>query len=224
MVVLISVLVLWIISLCLHEYGHARVAYAGGDYTVAEKGYLTLNPLKYMHPVMSLVIPVLILLLGGVPLPGGAVYINTHLLRNHHWSALVSIAGPAANLALLVLVGLLFRAGYVPGMEAVIPGSLAQSLALFGFFMAFAFIINMLPIPGLDGFGVIEPYLPREAQEFARSFSNMGILLLIVVLKTVPEAQIHLRDVTRVLAIEWAGIPERAVWEAFASFQGALGR
>ena len=66
----------WIFSLCLHEFSHALVAYYGGDYTVREKGYLTFNPLKYTHPVFSIILPLVFLLLGGIGLPGGAVYIE----------------------------------------------------------------------------------------------------------------------------------------------------
>ena len=67
------VLVGWVFSLCLHEFSHALVAYYGGDTTVREKGYLTFNPLKYTHPVYSIVLPLLFLVMGGIGLPGGAV-------------------------------------------------------------------------------------------------------------------------------------------------------
>ncbi len=66
----------WIASLSLHEYAHALFAYRGGDRTVASRGYLKLNPLKYAHPVLSIVLPVLFLLLGGIGLPGGAVWVD----------------------------------------------------------------------------------------------------------------------------------------------------
>ncbi len=66
------VTVLWIFSVCLHEFGHAIVAYYGGDTSVREKGYLTFNPLKYTHPVYSLLMPVIFMMLGGIGLPGGA--------------------------------------------------------------------------------------------------------------------------------------------------------
>lgn len=48
----------WILSLCLHEFGHAIAAYYGGDTSVKEKGYLTLNPLKYVDPVLTLIMPI----------------------------------------------------------------------------------------------------------------------------------------------------------------------
>src|SRR5678815_2748961 len=67
------VTVAWIFSVCLHEFGHAVVAYKGGDYTVRDKGYLTFNPLKYTDPLFSIILPVLFVALGGIGLPGGAV-------------------------------------------------------------------------------------------------------------------------------------------------------
>ena len=94
----------WIFSLCLHEFGHAIVAYWGGDTSVKSKGYLTFNPLKYTDPGYSLVLPVLFLLMGGIGLPGGAVYINQQKLRNRWWQSAVSAAGPSANILIALLL------------------------------------------------------------------------------------------------------------------------
>ena len=77
----IIVLIGWFFSLCLHEFSHALVAYFGGDHTVREKGYLT-NPLKYIHPITSIAIPLAILAMGGFAFPGGAVYIESWRLRS----------------------------------------------------------------------------------------------------------------------------------------------
>ena len=96
----IIVIIGWIFSLCLHEFSHALVAYYGGDTSVREKGYLTFNPLKYTHPVYSILLPMVFLLLGGIGLPGGAVYIERWRLRSKGWESAVSLAGPAANLLL----------------------------------------------------------------------------------------------------------------------------
>src|SRR3954469_5308930 len=95
----------WIVSLCLHEFGHAFFAYRSGDRSVAGKGYLTLNPLKYTDPTLSFVLPVLFLLLGGIGLPGGAVYINRGAIRGRLRHSLISAAGPLANLAFAIVLG-----------------------------------------------------------------------------------------------------------------------
>src|SRR5438045_7899108 len=113
MAVFIIVTVLWIFSVCIHEFGHAWVAYKGGDYTVRDKGYLTLNPLHYTHPIYSLLMPVIFMIMGGIGLPGGAVYIERHLLRSRTWDTWVSLAGPAMNVVLILLLSLLFKLGIV---------------------------------------------------------------------------------------------------------------
>ncbi len=103
------VLIGWVLSLSLHEFSHSLVAYLGGDYTVREKGYLTFNPLKYTHPVYSLLLPLLFLVMGGIGLPGGAVYIETWRLRSKNWRTAVSLAGPLSNLLLAIILGLILR-------------------------------------------------------------------------------------------------------------------
>ncbi|MEO0540050.1 MAG: site-2 protease family protein, partial [Cyanobacteria bacterium P01_A01_bin.105] len=94
----------WVVSVCLHEFGHAVVAYWGGDTSVKDKGYLTLNPLKYTNPGLSFVMPLMFLLLGGIPLPGAAVYINQRQLRSRTWKSAVSAAGPIATLGCAVAI------------------------------------------------------------------------------------------------------------------------
>src|SRR3954465_14958511 len=98
-----AVLVGWIISVILHEFAHGAVAYWGGDYTIRERGGLTLNPLQYVDPLFSILIPVIVLVLGGIPLPGGVPYINRDLLRNRAWESAMSLAGPAMNLILFFI-------------------------------------------------------------------------------------------------------------------------
>jgi len=150
----------WVTSLCIHEFGHAFVAYLGGDRSVAGAGYLTLNPLRYTNVTMSLVLPIIFLLLGGIALPGGAVYINHSALRSRVWSSAVSIAGPVGTvLCGLLIAGVFFVA---PQHSWITQGNLNffAGLAMLGFFMALAAVLNLLPVPGLDGFGVIRPWLP----------------------------------------------------------------
>jgi Zn-dependent protease len=147
------VIIGWIFSLCLHEFSHALVAYWGGDTTVREKGYLTFNPLRYTHPVYSLLLPMVFLLLGGIGLPGGAVYIERWRLRSKQWVSAVSLAGPLSNLVLAILLGIILS--LIPiGFDGIWPG-----LAFLALLQVTAVILNLIPLPPFDGYGVIEPFL-----------------------------------------------------------------
>jgi len=152
----------WGVSLCLHEFGHAYVAYRGGDRAVRAKGYLTLDIRRYTDPVLSLVLPLLFLVIGGIPLPGGAVWINHHALRSRKAESLVSLAGPLANLALGILLSVAVKFAFPIDTLTALPAALSF-LALL---QILAFVLNILPIPGLDGWGAIEPWLSFEARQF----------------------------------------------------------
>ena len=173
------VTVLWIFSVCLHEFGHAWVAYRGGDFTVAAKGYLTMNPLRYTHPVFSILMPVVFVALGGIGLPGGAVYIDRSLLRSRAWDTAVSLAGPAMNLALIVLLGLAFKAGLIPSDSSKLA---TISLAFLLQLQVSALLLNLLPVPPLDGFQAIAPWLPPEWRERLYGMSNVGMFVLFLAL------------------------------------------
>lgn len=166
----------WIFSLCLHEFSHALVAYYGGDWTVREKGYLTFNPLKYTHPVFSLLLPLLFLLMGGIGLPGGAVYIETWRLRNDYWRSAVSLAGPMANVTIAILLALALKFTSV-GLTALGPG-----LAFLAYLQIMAVVLNLIPVPPFDGYGVIEPFLSQNLrmrmQPIRGAFTWIVFLLL----------------------------------------------
>ena len=173
------VTVLWVFSVCLHEFGHAVVAYRGGDYTVRDKGYLTLNPIHYTHPVLSLLMPVIFMMLGGIGLPGGAVYIERHLLRSKGWETAVSLAGPAMNLLIVLLISLLFHTGVVQND----PESL-KSISL-GFLLQLqvcAILLNLLPVPPLDGFQAVAPWLPLHVRERFYGWANQGLWIVFLAL------------------------------------------
>ena len=80
--IFVVVLAGWVITLCLHEFAHAATALAGGDTSVRASGYLTLNPFRYVNAAYSIVMPLIILVIGGIPLPGGSVLIENHRLRS----------------------------------------------------------------------------------------------------------------------------------------------
>ena len=87
----------WVVTVCVHEFAHAFLAWRFGDDEVEARGYLSLNPLKYSHPVLSILLPVLFIAIGGIGLPGGAVYLHPHRFRTNAQRALVSLSGPAVN-------------------------------------------------------------------------------------------------------------------------------
>lgn len=176
----------WITSLCVHEFGHALVAYLGGDRAVAASGYLTLNPLRYTNVLLSLVMPVVFLLLGGIGLPGGAVYINHAALRSRKWDSAVSVAGPAGTLLCGVLVALPFLVSGPSRLTSLGHFDFYGALAFLGFIEAIALVLNLLPIPGLDGFGIVRPWLPYSLQNAAVRFGQLGIIAVFVVLWFVP--------------------------------------
>ncbi|PRW62699.1 site-2 protease family protein [Actinopolyspora mortivallis] len=168
----------WATSLCLHEFGHAITAFRGGDRAVRAKGYLTLDPRHYTDPVLSLLLPILFVLIGGIPLPGGAVWINHAALRSKKDEATVSLAGPVMNL--LIGIGLTASVATI-----AMPYPLAAGLSYLAFLQVIAFVLNILPIPGLDGYGAIEPWLSPQARQFgeqARPWAPLGIILVLVVI------------------------------------------
>ena len=85
----------FLVSLCVHEFAHAYTAWRVGDRDVEARGYLTLNPLKYSHPLLSLGLPALFIALGGIGLPGGAVYVRTSWMTPRQRTTPVRTSGAA---------------------------------------------------------------------------------------------------------------------------------
>jgi Zn-dependent protease len=182
------VMVGWILSVMVHEFSHAAVAWLGGDRTVTEKGYLSFDPRRYGDLGVSLVLPLLALAMGGIGFPGGAVYIRNDLIRTRLWRAAASLAGPAATLVVLLAIafGLSFWAGW--GVAGAGPMTLFEALTVLGFLQAMGLILNLLPIPGLDGFGAIRPFLPAVLAPQIRKVEGLVMIGLLLVIFWVPGA------------------------------------
>jgi Zn-dependent protease len=170
----------WVTSLCIHEFGHAFIAFLGGDRSVASAGYLSLNPLKYTHPLLSIALPVVFLLIGGIGLPGGAVYLNERAIRNDRWRSLASAAGPIANLLFAALIGWPFLV--FQGAPAVGGASFWAALAFLVFLQITAVVLNLIPIPPFDGFGIIAPWLSIELRILANRLGMLPLVLLFFLL------------------------------------------
>lgn len=174
--VFIFVVAGWLVSLCLHEFGHAYSAWRFGDHDVAMRGYLTLNPLKYSSPLLSLGLPLLFIALGGIGLPGGAVYVRTAFMTPRQRTQ-VSLAGPAANLVLAVVLLAATRLFFDPGHWVF-----WSAVAFLGFLQITALLLNLLPIPGLDGYSALEPHLSPETQRAVAPAKQFGFVFLLVLL------------------------------------------
>ncbi|GAA4970692.1 site-2 protease family protein [Actinoplanes utahensis] len=182
----------WLISLCLHEYAHAVLGYFSGDLTVADRGYLRLNPLKYTHPLLSIVLPVIVVILGGIGLPGGAVWVDHRYIRSKVKDSLISAAGPLTNVVLAVVIAIPFLIGLAPevvpsGLGGVTladtsHGAFWAALAALAFLQVTASVLNFLPIPGLDGGGIIQPWLSPAYQRAWNVVAPWGFLVLFLLL------------------------------------------
>lgn len=162
----------WVVSLCLHEYAHARTALHSGDITIGDKGYLSLNPLKYANAALSVVLPVIFVIMGGIGLPGGAVFIERHRIQGRWRHSLISAAGPLMNVLTAAVMMLPFMLGAVGKWPVVF----LAALAFLAFLEVSASLLNLLPIPGLDGYGIWEPWLPYSLRRQVEPFAPFGLI------------------------------------------------
>lgn len=171
----------WVASVCVHEFGHALAGYLGGDRSVAERGYLTLDPRRYTNPLLSIALPVLFLLMGGIGLPGGAVLIHRERLRSRNWDLAVSAGGPLGTLLCLLLFAvpyLLLGTHWVSDGNVYFWAALAALIKL----EVISLILNLLPIPPLDGFKIFSHWLPDHVRAQGNALGFMPLMLLYVAL------------------------------------------
>jgi Zn-dependent protease len=168
----------FLVSLCLHEFAHAYTAWRFGDRDVEVRGYLTLNPLKYSHPLLSLGLPALFIALGGIGLPGGAVYVRTSWMTKRQ-KTLVSLAGPVTNLVFAIVLLVVTRLLWEPDHLVFWAG-----MAFLGFLQVTAFVLNMLPVPGLDGYSALEPHLSPQTQRMLEPAKGWAFFVLLLLLFT----------------------------------------
>jgi Zn-dependent protease len=178
-----------IFAIVLHEISHGWVAKAFGDTTAHDRGRLSLNPIRHVDPVGTVVLP-LFLAVSGAPVFGWArpVPVVARKLRNPRvHMMIVALAGPGMNLALAIVAALglaLFRA-VEPGPSLAgyfVYANLVNFIAI-NIFLA---LFNLLPLPPFDGGHVVQGLLPRRlARRYAR-LQRFGFPLLIFLLLVVP--------------------------------------
>jgi Zn-dependent protease len=178
------VCVAWIASVVVHEFGHAYVAHLAGDTSIEGKGYLTLDPLKYSNLQTTIILPLIALALGGIGFPGAAVYLREDLMRSARGRSLASLAGPAGTLAVLLAIDVaLWGMGLMQWFNP-----LYAALAFLAYLQATALILNLLPVPGFDGYGVIRPFLPDALRLKLRKFEPVAFMLMFALIFFVPAA------------------------------------
>ncbi len=210
-----AALLAWILCVCVHEFSHALVAYIGGDKSVREKGYLTLDPTRFIDPVFSLLVPAVVLMLGGLPLPGGSVQIDVSRLKSEAWSRYVSAAGPISNFVLF----LLFAAPLHPELGFVDPAAVPQPtwVYFFGAMAVLNFIatlFNLIPVPPLDGFALIEHRFRYETRLWLRQNSMLMFGGLFMLFWMVDEVWVPFFFMVG-LACDAFGLPEGLLFSGF---------
>jgi Zn-dependent protease len=200
-----------IFAIVFHEVAHGRVARLLGDPTAAERGRLSLNPLRHVDPFGTIVLPGLLALVHA-PVFGWAKPVPVDYARLRHPKrdmALVGAAGPASNFVLAglsaVAIGLMARAlgpGAQPGAALVFVFDNLNNFILFNCFLG---MFNLLPLPPFDGSRILRGVLPWPAARLLDRIEPFGILVFALVFVIVPQVfpGLHLVDRFLLPPVAW---------------------
>ena len=199
-----------IIAIVFHEVAHGWVALLLGDPTAKERNRLSLNPIRHVDPIGTLLVPGA-LALAGMPVFGWAkpVPVIKQRLNNPRYGMMaVALAGPGTNLILAfigaVLLGFVVpTAGVLAGQE---PGLAVTALTYFIAINIFLALFNLLPIPPFDGSHVVEGLLPPSAARVYEKIRPLGFPLIFVLLLVVPYVFPEANIIENVVLppVEWA--------------------
>lgn len=189
---LVIVLLIVVGSVILHELSHGFVAYLLGDHTAKDAGRLTLNPIKHIDPLMSIMVPIILYLLKA-PVFGGAkpVPIDSRNLKWKEWGmALVALAGPLTNF-LLALIS--FLIGHFTGAIYGSGGETVNFVFSELIFINLGFMIfNLIPVPPLDGSRILYALSPDYFREVLMNIEKYGIFIVYFLIFFFGEAFSHL--------------------------------
>jgi Zn-dependent protease len=171
------VLVSTIISLSLHEAMHGFAAHWLGDNTAQEMGRLTLNPLKHIDLITTVILPVVLILTIGQPFfAAKPVPFNSDRVKYDEFGvALIGLAGPLTNFLLAVIAAVVLRnATLVPG------GFLYNALILFTEVNVGFMVFNLIPFPPLDGSRLLYAFAPEPLQDIMRQIESFGFFSILI--------------------------------------------
>ncbi len=173
-----SILIL-VMSVVIHEVSHGYAAYLQGDQTAKYAGRLTLNPLKHIDPLGSIIVPIFTYFTTGFAFGWAKpVPFNPYNLRNQKWGEmLVAIAGPGSNIVIAVVFSLIIRLTFFVDF---LPVAFIQLISLIIIVNIALAIFNLVPIPPLDGSKVLFSILPLRYQNFRRKYEIYALPLLLI--------------------------------------------
>ncbi len=176
-----------LLAITLHEVAHGWTARALGDDTASRLGRLSLNPLKHIDPVGTILVPAVLLFLGGIlfgwakPVP----VVMANMRNPRRDMAIVAVAGPASNFVMALVWGLLFKfaamqgadvSGVWTGLRLMAQAGIAINLVLM--------VLNLIPIPPLDGGRVLTGLLPEHLARRVDRLEPFGLMILLLLMFT----------------------------------------
>jgi Zn-dependent protease len=184
---LVQKVVVWalpvIFAITVHEVAHGWVAKKYGDNTAYAQGRLTLNPIQHIDPIGTIVLPIVCLLLGGIifgwakPIP-----VNGRYFKNPRKDmAMVALAGPVSNLLMALIWALIARAGIMVDVESVTKPLAYMGMAGISINLVLA-VLNMIPLPPLDGSRIITAMLSNNMAYKYNQLEPYGFYILLALM------------------------------------------
>jgi len=179
----IFMILLLVMSVVIHEVCHGYAALALGDPTAKYAGRLTLNPLKHIDPIGSILVPIILSLIPPYVVFGWAkpVPVNPYNFKDQKYGEIkVSLAGPLSNLSIAIFFGLILRFT----SDAILLNNPGIAIA-FGYIVAINIwlaVFNLIPIPPLDGTWILFSLLPASLQDIKNFLRQYGIVIMVILI------------------------------------------